>query len=162
MGCDIHMHFEYHSSFYLNKKDEWYNGDYFTQSRVKHGGYRFIDLYPNRDYCLFGVLAGVRNNDYECIDHPRGLPEDASEFVRLDYECWGLDAHSCSYLTLGEILYFAEEHEEEAEILEDLIRRIKQRADELNLIYNFEWSGHNSNQALENANKIRIVFWFDN
>lgn len=166
MGCDIHMHFEYHSSLYTDKKDEWYNGDYFKRSIRDIKEYEFVDMYPNRCYSLFAVLANVRNYDPGLIyiDEPRGLPEDINIITKHQYIDWEWGAHSTSYFTLKEILDFSEKHEgkEEAEILKHLIEIIKRRADELNLIYDFQWNGQHCEKAYDKADKIRIVFWFDN
>lgn len=54
------------------------------------------------------------------------------------------------------------EWEEPSEILVPLIDKLKERADELNLIYDFSWDGRNADECLEEAKNIRIVFWFDN
>lgn len=166
MGCDIHMHVEYRH----DTNDEWRCGDYFVllpESTLEKPEYSFVSIYDHRNYDLFGVLAGVRgsagNNQ---IDSPRGLPEDVTDFVREHYEYWGMDAHSCSYLTLRELIEFDkydwDDSEEESHILIPLIDRIKQRADELNLIYDFYWDGRFRGESMRKAENIRIVFWFDN
>ena len=46
------------------------------------------------------------------------------------------------------------------ESLSYLIDKIKQRADEIHIIWNFEWED-NYEKAYEKADRIRIVFWFD-
>ena len=104
MGCDIHMHVEYKTD------NGWCCGDYFEldrRSTIDNPRYYYIDLYDNRNYALFSVLANVRNYaDTEYIDEPRGLPDDVTDFVKEDYdsECW--DVHSCSYFTLKELIDF--------------------------------------------------------
>lgn len=164
MGCDIHMHVEY------CYEGAWKCGDYFgllPESTLDNPKYSFISIYDYRNYDLFGVLAGVRsfagNNQ---IDTPRGLPNDVSDFVKGDYEYWGNDAHSCSYLTLRELIEFDmydwDDSEEESHLLIPLIDRLKQRADELNLIWDFQWDGRSRGEAMKKAENIRIVFWFDN
>ena len=166
MGCDIHMHVEYRH----NSSGKWLCGDYFCmlpESTLDNPKYSWVSIYDYRNYDLFGVLAGVRhyagNNQ---IDIPRGLPNDVSDFVRIDYECWELDAHNCSYLTLRELiefdLYDWDDYEEESHLLIPLIDRLKQRADELNLIYDFCWDGRSRGESMKKAENIRIVFWFDN
>lgn len=164
MGCDIHMFVEY------RPKDAWMNGDYFLPEdpSVADSPRKLIELYGDRDYPLFAVLANVRAyNLEECIDYPRGLPDDVTKYVKDVYKIWELDAHSTSYFTLQELIDFDEEHEPRdyigRHILRPLIDRLKQRADELNLIYDFQWSTKRDTQELRNkANNIRIVFWFDN
>lgn len=164
MGCDIHMYVEY------RRNGDWKNGDYFmldNPDAIKPKRKR-MELYDARNYDLFAVLANVRNYDLrEYIDDPRGLPDDVTYYVEHEYEDWGWDAHSCSYFTLQELIDFDEEHEPRSilgrHILRPLIDRLKQRADELRLIYDFEWDREQSTQELrDKANNIRIVFWFDN
>lgn len=168
MGCDIHMYVEYRPK--ARHDVGWCNGDHFildeplsVRSEMKR-----IELYRERNYPLFSVLADVRNYDYlTCIDYPRGIPEDATEYVMHEYFRWGMDAHSCSYFTLRELIdYRDEEHPRDPfgrDILEPIIGRLTKRADELGLIWVFEWDNHDTRDAtLEKAENIRIVFWFDN
>ena len=164
MGCDIHMHVEYK----ITRKDDavWRCGDYFKidnplsrDTQVTH-----MDLYGDRDYDLFAVLANVRNyNHVDYIAEPKGLPDDVTEYVRQEYCRWGCDAHSCSYFTLRELIDYHVEHVPQDifgdDILKPLIDRLKQRADELNVLWDFEW---NNSVTHEKADNIRIIFWFDN
>ena len=166
MGCDIHMHVEY----YNNWSHKWVIGDYFAlmpDSTLDDPQYSLMPIYDARNYYLFSVLAGVRGSAYNNqIDGPRGLPEDVSELVAEKHMIWGIDAHSASYLTLRELIEFDmhdwDEEEEPEHMLQPLIERLKQRADELNLIYDFNWSGRSYGESMQKAEKIRIVFWFDN
>jgi hypothetical protein len=159
-----------HVERYCNDLNKWVSADYFAllpESTLDNPKFSFIPIYDARNYALFGVLAGVRgsavNNQ---IDAPRGLPKDVSSMVKEDYIDWDMDAHSCSYLTLRELIEFDEhewdESEEPEHLLEPLIERLKIRADELHLIWDFCWSGSSRLKSLEKAEKIRIVFWFDN
>lgn len=68
-------------------------------------GERRDAFYSGRNYRLFAVLAGVRN-DYgiQPIRKPRGLPKDGSPASRELGAYWGEDGHSASYLTLKEIV----------------------------------------------------------
>lgn len=162
MGCDIHMHVEYRKH-----NDNWQCGDYFMLqpgSTVESPRYSWAELYTDRSYTLFAILAGVRSRDgLECVSFPKGLPKDATDFTKEDYEKWGMDAHSCSYLSLKEMIDFRESHDgEDYYMLDIIIERLKQRADELNIIYIFEWDSRFYNKAYAQSSKIRIVFWFDN
>lgn len=65
------------------------------------------------DWCqvaLFGVLAGVRNDDaragepYRPIAVPRGLPADVSEEMRQWADDYGSDGHSHSWLSVRELV----------------------------------------------------------
>lgn len=163
MGCDIHMHVEY-----KHTNEKWVCGDYFSldpDSTSKNPKYIFQDLYGGRNYRLFSILAGVRNyGDIKPIDNPRGLPEDASEFVKQCFEDWDINAHSCSYFTLRELIDFSEtsyDWEMDYGALRTLIDKIKERADELYLIYLFTWD-KDYDKAYGRSDMIRIVFWFDN
>lgn len=172
MGCDIHMHVERRSSFRNGDKTEWVNGDYFSIKRPHDPECKIIhqDLYGDRNYDLFAVLANVRNRGYgealPYIDEPRGLPNDVTEYVKADYESWDWDAHSCSYFTLRELIDFHEvkrpKNDFGYDILEPLIERLKQRADDFNIIYNFEWDRPMTDDLKNKMDDIRIVFWFDN
>jgi hypothetical protein len=105
MGCDIHMYTEkkdhkgvwrctdfYEVNQYYNEdeKDEW-------EPEFNH-----FDFYRGRNYELFGVLAGVRSEAVKFIP-PKGVPLDASKECQADFKRWDSDAHTPSWLTLGEI-----------------------------------------------------------
>lgn len=163
MGCDIHMCIEYKTEGGKN----WRCGDYFHTVNPLDSNkelYR-VDLYDARCYSLFAVLADVRNGGYTPIDTPRGLPDDVTDYVRADYESWGLNAHSCSFLTLRELKEWDERRKPinsfGGRILEPLIDRLVRRADELGVIYDFEWDRPDHN-TYKKAEQIRIIFWFDN
>lgn len=171
MGCDIHMYVEFKRENWP-KDAGWKCGDYFSivdptnpQEEPVH-----IGLIEWRSYSLFAVLANVRNryceDAYPYISMPKGLPNDVTEYVRREYESWGIDAHSCSYLTMREIITFNErecpKNDFGQEILKPLIDRLIQRADELGVIYDFEIDHPLKDDVLERLENIRIVFWFDN
>ncbi len=54
-----------------------------------------------RNYGLFARMAGVRG-DAEPITEPRGIPPDAATITVWDYNRWGEDAHTPSWLTSSE------------------------------------------------------------
>jgi len=67
-------------------------------------GGRWLHLnapHVERDYRLFGKIAGVRNMVITPIARPRGLPPDISELTRLCYEQdkKGVNVHSETFLT---------------------------------------------------------------
>ena len=169
MGCDIHMYVEYKKDDHWSDKKGWLCGDYFhsidpTDSRYKP---EHVGLLEYRSYSLFAVLADVRNGrGYPYISLPKGLPGDVTKYVEEEYDDWGFDAHSCSYLTMREIVEFHEKEEPKNEfggyILEPLIERLRQRADELYILYDFEMKRPFADEVLKKMENIRIVFWFDN
>ena len=83
MGCDIHLHTE-----------------------VKIEGRWFHQNCPNinRDYELFGVMAGVRRSEILPIVEPQGVPADASKLTQFEYNLWGEDAHTASWFGVPEIV----------------------------------------------------------
>jgi hypothetical protein len=83
MGCDIHIHSE------IKVNGVWHH---YAQPDV------------GRNYDLFAKMAGVRNYNIQPIDQPRGLPEDATFTTKFDFERWGSDVHSASWLNSEEIV----------------------------------------------------------
>ena len=107
--------------------------------------------YNGRNYTLFGVLAGVRDNYMHMIsDGLRGLPIDVSkEIYDLSDEC-DIDGHSHNYLYLDEII------DSEYYGMSD------DRLDDIGLGTHFFRTTVNSLLELGDTKDIRIVFWFDN
>jgi len=105
MGCDIHIHIEYKDK----KSDKWKQYYWYDNYKDKSGKIDWNkvfddDLHIGRDYDLFGLLADVRNyDDIPSICLPRGLPDDVSDSVYLEYKEWDCDGHSHSYYTLSEL-----------------------------------------------------------
>ena len=171
MGCDIHMYVERRNDKYGGGKTEWVNGDYFSIEHPNKPECAISqqDLWGERCYDLFAVLANVRNRGYgeayPYIDEPRGLPDDVTEYVKQEYDSWCIDAHSCSYFTLKELVEFHNAKKPTNifgyDILEPLIERIKHRANDFNIIYDFEWKHPWTDDMLNKMDNIRIVFWFD-
>lgn len=110
MGCDIHMYVEKkHKGKWINI-DYWKLDDYYEN---KPGDYKFeiVEMYGDRNYRLFAVLADVRNySNNKPISEPKGFPDDASWIVKEEYERWIGDGHSHSYLTLSELKKHAKEN----------------------------------------------------
>ena len=82
MATDIWIHVEYKS----RKTGKW------TYAYEVDG---------DRNYNLFSILAGTRG---DCLPlyNPRGLPSDISDMAKKEYEDWGADAHTPSWLTTQE------------------------------------------------------------
>lgn len=81
MGCDIHAHVE------IKINNTWHH-------------YNKIGL--QRNYELFGKMAGVRG-DAKPIAEPRGLPPDLSVVTKMEADRYGIDGHTHSWLTIGEM-----------------------------------------------------------
>ncbi|MCK5609405.1 hypothetical protein KAR91_46460 [Candidatus Pacearchaeota archaeon] len=100
MGCDIHIYTE------RKRNNEWRCTDYFTPNEYygDEGEPEFDhkDFYDGRDYELFGAIAGVRR-EYDNSAKPKGFPDNASKECKRDYNGWGCDAHTPSYLNLKEL-----------------------------------------------------------
>lgn len=97
MGCDIHAYAEVRTPSGSWALDDGPEPD---SKLAEHYG----DAIFYQDYGVFGFLADVRNYSHvPVIAQPRGLPDGASVQVHDEYEEWGTDAHSASWLTLAEL-----------------------------------------------------------
>lgn len=93
MGCDIHMAVEVRDDGAWRSADHWSAGDIVNE------------IYNDRSYSVFSILAGVRNNyGIKPISEPRGAPADASDEVKAWITEWNGYGHSHSYLSLRELL----------------------------------------------------------
>ncbi len=107
MGCDIHLWAE---TFDENTGWKPVTPDRFDQAVRGDNDSGVFEQWDggwqtSRNYWLFSVLAGVRNDgEVEPISEPRGLPDDVSDAVRADSDEWGADGHSHTWLSLGEIV----------------------------------------------------------
>ena len=90
MGCDIHAYIE-----------SVYSGQDGAPDLVACVAVLDID----RDYCLFGALADVRNRcAVKCPYPPKGLPvTELSYQVHGGVKMWRDDMHSASWLTAREL-----------------------------------------------------------
>lgn len=93
MGCDIHGFVELDKRGHGDDERSWW---------VAAGN---LFGFVGRSYDSFGCLFGVRNYaNFDPVAPDRGIPEHASRTVEEDYESWGVDAHSASFLTFEEML----------------------------------------------------------
>ena len=134
MGCDIHLHSEIKI-----------NGSWEHYSVIK----------VNRDYMLFGLMAGVRDSKVTPICKPQGLPDNLSVVTKLDYERMKGDAHSMSYY--NSILIYE---------LEKAIEENREFLPNIKFGYLFgngygEFDKYRQDYPKE-IEDIRFVFWFDN
>lgn len=207
MGCDIHLYAE------VRENDKWKKlGPLFadhwsavpwtwawpedadgkrhsTRGKRARLTCRVTDEpYRDRNYTLFGILAGVRWDD--CLDgfgRPRGLPKDVSPQVKRLARQWDGDGHSHSYLTLTELLAYdwwrhgTEDEDINHWYFQLMAKRAKYSRDEY--IKAFEEVGGLRKRWMSYAelcpefvdmireltqyipdspDNVRIVFWFDN
>ena len=101
MGCDIHLYKEAMVNGKWVSLDEWIDRDDYEGGTYKSIPYE--KRFTERNYELFGFLScGVRSK-HEFSFQPRGMPISASDEVMQEFDCWGSDGHSHSYLYLHEI-----------------------------------------------------------
>lgn len=167
MGCDIHM--------VLERKfgDEWvgmhnYNApDYkalHINNLIDDGGeppkrawisYKIMQ----RDYQLFGELAGVRKAS-SLGNEPRGLPQDASQLTTVMADEWGMDGHSHSHLSLPEfIAAYAASTGQTPTLVEHRLNPTKETS---TWFHDIATLITGDDIFDENYNDYRICFWFDN
>ncbi len=103
MGCDIH--------FYVERKID---GKWVQQFKNvpdpgpwKHNSKYW---YTERNYILFGLLAGVRCDDITPLSPPRGIPDDLSDDLLIEYNEIGISDHSHSYYLLSELLKYKNDY----------------------------------------------------
>lgn len=126
MGCDIHLCTE------RKFDNKWINTDYWQLNPLyphrEENQYEQVEVYSDRNYGLFSILAGVRSDGtFIPIDNPRGLPKDMTiqtkEYL-VDY--WDNDGHSHSYLYLDELYNYwintPEEIERQGILIGDVLK----------------------------------------
>lgn len=138
MGCDIHVYLE------RRVEGEWravrppsdWNMYAFMYRWEPEIAWEQYEWDVERNYSLFGRLAGVRSRSEEPIVYPRGLPADVDKPVREAIVEWGRDAHTSSWLADFELarVEWADLSEQFPRLVEEVRRR----------------------------SPARIVFWFDN
>lgn len=110
MGCDIHLFAELRNSEtqeweYLPAPDDPrpYRFDW-----GQEGGLPGLkEWFEDRNYALFGMLAGVRDRSYPPVDEPRGIPHNVSSELHSQWIEFG--EHTPSWLLLSELLaYFTD------------------------------------------------------
>jgi hypothetical protein len=154
MGCDIHSYAEK-----KNKDGAW--------ERISN--YRFFEW---RSYGVFGFLADVRNySAVKPISKPRGLPKDISKEVFTKYEMQKGDAHTASWLSVGELTSFNyEELMEDRRVAVQLAPRAysggetTEKGKGIKITFR-QFLGEkffDDLEKLKSSGAERLVFWFDN
>ena len=153
MGCDIHMQVEYRTK--VCGTMQWCDGNLYEVNKF-HDSYpdepKYTRVHLNnerRNYTLFGLLAGVRNYGTKPIVAPRGFPKDVSKSIAEEYDSWGSDAHSASWLTLAELMNATRSYPDLLNYLVDELQEYFHRV-------------FTNPAPLITQNELRIVFWFDN
>ena len=170
MSVDIHCFVE----SYDKESNEW-NEEYFIDGQSNEK----IPVYDDRDYGLFGVLAGVRSG-FRGLVEPRGLPDDLSDEVKEEWndgeffgETWydycELKAYVNSIVSCSEAIRQIVHVNEKDCMLDDILGDM-QDGDMLYVITEMEslvdFMQH-INYALSGYDKVpvpgdvRIVMWFD-
>ena len=144
MGCDIHAHIE------VKMNDEW----------VHYSALTCLD----RDYMFFGIIAGVRCYEEQKFE-VRGFPEDATKITKMDYDLWGEDAHTHSWLKGDEVVEAIKLLGDKRR-LEDLDRH--QYADfllnyeiRMNSVFGYNLNDFEYLNSKFGITDTRLVFWFD-
>jgi len=183
MGCDIHVFVE------RKKNDKWvhYTGKHFSLSAWEKEYSKTEKCnapFDWRSYGMYGFLAGVRARDIKPIKDPAcKIPDDASEFVKKEYERWDGDGHSHSSLTAKELLEFDYNQDlrspdedfstnSRGVLFEKKIcPKHRDFDEEDNYKTYFDYLGGpdgmffthvNELAELGNPDDVRVVFWFDN
>ena len=100
MGCDIHLLVEVKKDGIWESADEWNTDD----KEYIHVDYD-NQLYKDRDYTLFALLADVKNyHNIKPICQPKGYPSNVSDQVFDFINYWNDDGHSHTYFTLKELI----------------------------------------------------------
>lgn len=149
MGCDIHAFAEVREKKKWIKLDDRFENDY-PKSMKCEWCEKVSEVTSDRNYDLFGLLAGVRGDiDIEEISPPKGIPEDASHGYLHKVEYWDGDCHSHSYFTLKELKESLSGNER---LLQEPIDRLEKAKKEII----DEWDLKLGDED------IRMVFFFDN
>ena len=160
MGCDIHT--------FVERRQP---GGHWERVSVDMGRDRYEnDPFGWRSYGMFGFLAGVRNySAVPPISASRGLPKDTSVGVLVEWDKWGMYAHSASWLTLAELLAFDYEAEfEDRRVTRGIDGGARANPGEGTLTTFREFLGEElfsdlgRLETLGDPKDTRIVFWFDN
>lgn len=154
MGTDIHFFVEAYADGKWHSVDKWLMPN-------KHDDFIRVPMdkcyYINRNYYLFGYLAGLRCELEDALALPRGLPPGLSHEVLTCYLDWESNAHSESYYLLSELLSVTKKLERRCNyFVEVTLEKMKEINPEK----------YGSGQVAEESNmrkedRIRCVFWFD-
>lgn len=113
MASDIHLFVEVWNGAQWTAADQWQVEPYRGQTTYELSSAPF---YKERNYCLFAILANVRNGytaggidtgeGFVPISMPKGLPDDASPEVRGHAAQKSERASDHSWLTVSELIAY--------------------------------------------------------
>jgi hypothetical protein len=110
MGCNIHLFTERKRT--INSKEKWVSIDYLKLNPYfgeyeNEEQFEVVELYGDRNYEMFSMLASVRNyHNNPIISEPKGFPKDCCDFINKMKHFWEGDGHSHSFFTLKELKDF--------------------------------------------------------
>lgn len=176
MGTDITCCVEYRSTS-GDDAGKWHqiriNNPYYEKYSKDDEYCSLITPFYARDYILFGILAGVRSNDYPQIDYERGLPFDVSDDVRKYHDTCKEYSYSESWYTLEELDRWASEKKNfmsidyrditshsERSMVKEKDKMVRNRFAHLVSNVRFIASLVDVNTYIH-PRDVRIVFWFD-
>lgn len=169
MGCDIHMYTEKKVDT-IDGHYAWFCCDSFMYDEAYLCGYKqknnlvHVPIYSARNYGLFGILANVRNNEYEPVVAPRGLPNDVSDVIKEAAIDWGNDGHTHTWLTANEVFQYYKKNKNNEHVkccMKPLVKAIKKKMCNEYRIYTND-KEIKKNELKKHGDDFRIVFWFDN
>ncbi|MCL2223590.1 MAG: hypothetical protein FWB96_01335 [Defluviitaleaceae bacterium] len=105
---------------------------------------------------LFGLLAGVRNDDIAPICEPKGLPRDITVITQMDYADWEGDAHHASWLNHEEIECLV------SRISEIQLQNAGRFEFEQDYLRTYLFGNGFAGSLPTGVEDVRFVFWFDN
>lgn len=157
MGADIHIYAERKlkdGTWAMCQSYSSINKSAFSNDTKQRNFFRIRD----RNYGFFAALAGVRGTGPE----PRGMPEDASPFVREEADGWGGDGHSQSWYSATEFVPIFMDHKMTDEEQAELVGRKLTSNYSVNLVCTVLAEYLAIEPYHDNPDNIRFVFWFDN
>lgn len=172
MGTDIHVNVEVRSKETGKWERLTVKNPYKTWKDYETGKTEMLDLeaYSGRDYELFGILAGVRNDTYPQIMDVRGLPSDVSDGTRAEYDKYADAWHTCSWMTVPEMDAWASKKKNFRmdcyECLSDCEKKVADKDSKFirkrfkNFVYDIRHFVDMLTYYTPDED-VRIVFWFD-
>lgn len=136
MGCDIHL---------------------FAEIKLRGTWHVYSHPEIDRNYELFGFMAGVRGYDVKPIAEPRGLPDDAAEVTRIAFE--RDEGHTPSWLHGPELQAVCDFYE--AQQKRNHTDWCSAELDQFGFLFGNGWKLSPGESHPKEVEDVRWVFWFD-